>query len=195
MRSCPTSKQLEVGGLPNRALLGETDAPPGAEFGDSSTYITYRNLLIIAVLGVPGALMGAFLIELPHFGRRGALACSTALTGVFLYASTTATTSSALLGWNCGYNFMSNIMYAVLYCMVRASPLRFRITFLRPSDSGDLPDQGSWHGQRSHRDGEPHLRYHGSDSSDVCEPGDLRAGVCERGVVHCGWGVGASAPF
>jgi hypothetical protein len=34
---------------------------------------------------------------------------------VFLYASTTALTSEALLGWNCAFNFFSNIMYAVLY--------------------------------------------------------------------------------
>ncbi|KAH8809391.1 MFS sugar transporter-like protein [Xylogone sp. PMI_703] len=87
----------------------------GAKFHDASTYITYRNSLIIAVLGVPGALIGGVLVEVPRFGRRGTLAVSTALTGVFLYASTTALTSNALLGWNCAFNFFSNIMYAVLY--------------------------------------------------------------------------------
>lgn len=40
---------------------------------------------------------------------------STAGTGAFLYASTTARTSVALLGWNCAYSFTSNVMYAVLY--------------------------------------------------------------------------------
>jgi MFS family permease len=87
----------------------------GAKFGDGSTYLTYRNSLIIAVLGVPGAIIGGALVELPHVGRKGTLASSTVLTGVFLFASTTATTSPALLGWNCAYNFFSNIMYAVLY--------------------------------------------------------------------------------
>lgn len=97
------------------AFLPYIQATRGAHFGDGSTYITYRNSLIIAVLGVPGCLLGGFLVELPRFGRKGALAVSTVLTGVFLFASTTATTSNALLGWNCAYNFMSNIMYAVLY--------------------------------------------------------------------------------
>jgi MFS family permease len=55
------------------------------------------------------------LVEIKSFGRKGALASSTVLTGVFLYASTTATTSNSLLGWNCAFNFFSNIMYAVLY--------------------------------------------------------------------------------
>lgn len=87
----------------------------GAAYGDGSTYITYRNSLIIAVLGIPGALLGGVLVEIPKFGRKGALALATTLTGVFLFGSTTAKTSNGLLGWNCAYNFMSNVMYAVLY--------------------------------------------------------------------------------
>jgi MFS family permease len=97
------------------AFLPYLQAIRGAEFGDGSTYLTYRNSLIIAVLGVPGALLGGALVEVRGFGRKGTLAASTILTGVFLYASTTAVTSNALLGWNCAFNFFSNIMYAVLY--------------------------------------------------------------------------------
>lgn len=97
------------------AFLPYIQSTRGASFGDSSTYITYRNQLIIATLGVPGALIGGALVEIPRFGRKGALSVSTVLTGVFLFASTTALTSNSLLGWNCAYNFTSNIMYAVLY--------------------------------------------------------------------------------
>lgn len=87
----------------------------GAKFGDITTYLSYRNSLIVAVLGVPGTLLGGYLVDVPRFGRKGTLAVSTILTGVFLYASTTALTSDALLGWNCAFSFFSNIMYAVLY--------------------------------------------------------------------------------
>ena len=109
----------------------------GAEFGDGSTYLTYRNSLIIAVLGIPGAIVGGILVEIPKFGRKGALSVATALTGVFLFGSTTALTSNALLGWNCAYNFMSNIMYAVLYAYTpEVSPAfstcEFRQRTLRP---------------------------------------------------------------
>lgn len=97
------------------AFLPYIQERKGAEFGDASTRTTYRNLLIVAVLGIPGALIGGALVEIRGFGRKGALAISTMLTGVFLFASTTALTSNALLGWNCAFNFMSNIMYAVLY--------------------------------------------------------------------------------
>ncbi|OMP83135.1 putative MFS-type transporter [Diplodia seriata] len=97
------------------AFLPYIQATRGARFHDSSTYLTYRNSLIIATLGVPGALLGGALVEVPRFGRRGTLALSTASTGAFLYASTTALDSASLLGWNCAYNFCSNVMYAVLY--------------------------------------------------------------------------------
>lgn len=97
------------------AFLPYTLATRGASFGDSSTYLTYRNALIIAVLGVPGCLLGGLLVELPRVGRKGTLSLSTILTGVFLFSSTTALNSTALLGWNCAYNFCANIMYAVLY--------------------------------------------------------------------------------
>ena len=96
------------------AFLPYIQATRGAEFGDGSTYLTYRNSLIIAVIGVPGALLGGWLVE-SRIGRKGTLSLSTALTGVFLYASTTALNSDALLGWNCAFSFFSNIMYAVLY--------------------------------------------------------------------------------
>jgi len=97
------------------AFLPYIQQTRGAEFGDGSTYLTYRNSLIIAVLGVPGCLLGGLLVETPRVGRKGTLSASTILTGVFLFGSTTALNSDALLGWNCAYNFMSNIMYAVLY--------------------------------------------------------------------------------
>jgi len=89
----------------------------GADFGDSSVYITYRNQIILSVIGVPGALVAGYCVELPFLGRRGTLAIFTTLTGVFILASTTARTSNALLGWNCGYSFTSNVMYGVLYAV------------------------------------------------------------------------------
>lgn len=81
------------------AFLPYIQSTRGADFGDGSTYLTYRNSLIIAVLGVPGCLLGGLLVETPKIGRKGTLSLSTILTGVFLFCSTTALTSDALLGW------------------------------------------------------------------------------------------------
>ncbi|KAL4783437.1 major facilitator superfamily domain-containing protein [Aspergillus varians] len=87
----------------------------GIEFGDGSTYLTYRNSLIIAVASIPGSLVGGVMVEMPLLGRKGTLTLATIMTGFFLLASTTATTSSGLLGWNCAYGFSSSLVYAVLY--------------------------------------------------------------------------------
>ncbi|KAG8736829.1 hypothetical protein FRC10_008820, partial [Ceratobasidium sp. 414] len=52
-------------------------ATRGADFGDGSVYITYRNQVILSVVGVPGALLGGWAVEVPLLGRRGTLFIST----------------------------------------------------------------------------------------------------------------------
>lgn len=79
-----------------------------------SVALTYRNSLIVSVIGIPGAILSGFLVELKT-GRKGTLFVSLILTGVFLFGSTTAKSSNANLGWNCAFSFVSNIMYGVLY--------------------------------------------------------------------------------
>ncbi|KAI0918836.1 hypothetical protein AcW1_009457 [Taiwanofungus camphoratus] len=92
-------------------------ATRGVEFGDGSVSLTYRNQVIISVVGLPAPFLAGWLVELPYLGRRGTLAVSTVITGVFIITSTTSRTSNALLGWNCAYSFTSNVMYGVLYAM------------------------------------------------------------------------------
>ncbi|KAH9949774.1 MFS general substrate transporter [Amylocystis lapponica] len=92
-------------------------ATRGADFGDGSVNTTYRNQAILSVVGIPGGLLAGWMVELPYMGRRGTLGISTILTGAIIFGSTTARTSNALLGWDCGYTFVSNVMYAVLYAV------------------------------------------------------------------------------
>lgn len=75
---------------------------------------TYRNTLIVAVMGVPGAIIAGILVEL-RTGRKGVLFASLILTGIVLFGSTTARTPDSYLAWNCFFNFFSNIMYGTLY--------------------------------------------------------------------------------
>lgn len=91
---------IGLGYLLYNAFLPYLQTIRGAKFGDGSAYITYRNSLIISSLGIPGALIGAVLLEIPELGRKGTLAGSTVVTYIFQYCSTTALTSSSLLGWN-----------------------------------------------------------------------------------------------
>jgi hypothetical protein len=76
-------------------------ATRGADFGDGSTYITYRNVsnlslaaslvtyspppfqqVIVSVTGIPGALFAGWAVELRYLGRRGSLAVFTGSTNV-----------------------------------------------------------------------------------------------------------------
>ncbi|OJT03819.1 hypothetical protein TRAPUB_5524 [Trametes pubescens] len=92
-------------------------ATRGADFGDGSINITYRNQVILSIVGVPGALIAGWMVDLPYLGEKGTLAMSSIITGVLLFTATTACSSNALLGWNCGYSVTNNIMYGVLYVM------------------------------------------------------------------------------
>ena len=123
-------------------FLPYIQATRGFDYGDGSTYITYRNSLIIAVLGVPGALLGGAMVEIKRFGRKGTLAVSTTLTGVFLYASTTASDSNTLLGWNCGFNFTSNVMVGSTLPPPRLSLTSFTVCCPLRLHPRDLPYQG-----------------------------------------------------
>lgn len=90
--------------------------------GNDSLDIAYRNYAIQAACGVPGSILGAFLVEWRVTGawafisgRRGALAFSTITTSIFLFAFTTAKSNNVILVWNCLASFVQNAMYAVLY--------------------------------------------------------------------------------
>lgn len=52
-------------------------ATRGATFGDGSTAITYRNEVIIAMTGIPGAVIAGWLVDIRGIGRKGALSSST----------------------------------------------------------------------------------------------------------------------
>nr|AGL07731.1 hypothetical protein [Lentinula edodes]AGL08113.1 hypothetical protein [Lentinula edodes] len=83
----------------------------GNAYGDGSLYITYRNTFILSVIGVPGAFLAGWAVELPYIGRKGTLAISSG-------------DSNALLGWNCGYTFFSNTLDYSSYrsCMAYCTP-------------------------------------------------------------------------
>ena len=87
-------------------FLPEYLAQHGAEVGDDTINITYRNNFIIIVCSLPGTLMGGWLIGVRYFGRKGTLGVSLVLTGVFLYAFTTSRTAGQNLAFNCVATFV-----------------------------------------------------------------------------------------
>ncbi|KAL7942111.1 MFS general substrate transporter [Trichoderma barbatum] len=93
----------------SEAMQDETSAISG---------VTYRNYAITSIMGVPGSLLAAYLVDhpSPFFGRRGTLAGSTVVSAVFLFVfAAYGTTPTAQLVFSCIEAFAQNIMYGVLY--------------------------------------------------------------------------------
>ena len=81
----------------------------------TSTYITYRNYAITAVVGVPGSIFACYTVDIPYIGRKGTMAISTAITGVLLFCFTVNSDPNIQLVCTCLESFFQNIMYGVLY--------------------------------------------------------------------------------
>ncbi|OAQ62062.1 sugar transporter [Pochonia chlamydosporia 170] len=79
---------------------------------------TYRNYAITSIMGVPGSILAAYLVDSPSpfFGRRGTLAGSTLVSAIFLFLFVIfGKTPTAQLAFSCVAAFSQNIMYGVLY--------------------------------------------------------------------------------
>ncbi|KAF7191247.1 MFS siderochrome iron transporter 1 [Pseudocercospora fuligena] len=85
--------------------------------GGSSTSVsqTYRDYTITSVVGVPGSIIACWTVNIPYIGRKGTMAISTLLSGIFLILFTQATSSGYQLAMSSMEAFFQNIMYGVLY--------------------------------------------------------------------------------
>ena len=95
--------------LPQYLTNVDPDAPP------TPTSTVYRNYAITSVIGVPGSIIACYTVDIPYIGRKGTMAVSTLLTGIFLFIFTTSTDSDFQLAFTCLEAFFQNIMYGVLY--------------------------------------------------------------------------------
>ncbi|KAL6873272.1 major facilitator superfamily domain-containing protein [Trichoderma longibrachiatum] len=102
--------------------LSHHDSDSGSEAMQSETSaisgVTYRNYAITSIMGVPGSLLAAYLVDhpSPFLGRRGTLASSTLVSAIFLFIfAAYGTTPTAQLVFSCIEAFAQNIMYGVLY--------------------------------------------------------------------------------
>lgn len=80
-----------------------------------SSYETYRNYAITSVVGVPGSILACYTVDIPYIGRKGTMAVSTMLSGIFLFLFTLSSSSTYQLAFSSVEAFFQNIMYGVLY--------------------------------------------------------------------------------
>ncbi|TAQ90923.1 hypothetical protein B7494_g819 [Chlorociboria aeruginascens] len=87
----------------------------GSDGAPISNHDTYRNYAITSVVGVPGSLLACWTVDLPYVGRKGTMAVSTMLSGIFLFLFTISAKSNIQLIFSSLEAFFQNIMYGVLY--------------------------------------------------------------------------------
>jgi hypothetical protein len=96
-------------------FLPEYLATRGADVGDGSPSVTWRNYAIVNLCGIFGPILAGFMCEYKYLGRRGTMVVGAILAMIFFFAFTAVRTSSEILGFNCAINFCLNIYYGCLY--------------------------------------------------------------------------------
>ncbi|KAL4903999.1 hypothetical protein BDW74DRAFT_31446 [Aspergillus multicolor] len=91
-------------------------ASRGAEFGEDSPYITWRNYAITNMCGIFGPILAGFMCRLRWcWGRRGTMIFGALITMVFFFCYTQVRTAAQNVAFTCIINFCLNIYYGTLY--------------------------------------------------------------------------------
>jgi MFS family permease len=97
------------------AFLAQYLSEAGGE--TKSVSETYRDYAITSIVGCPGSIIACLTVDIKYVGRKGTMAISTLLTGIFLFIFTTSSTSGFQLAFSCLVALFQNVMYGVLYGM------------------------------------------------------------------------------
>lgn len=88
----------------------------GAQFGEDSPYITWRNYAITNMCGIFGPVLAGVLCRTRWFwGRRGTMIIGALVTMIFFFCYTQVRTAAQNVAFTCIINFCLNIYYGTLY--------------------------------------------------------------------------------
>ncbi|KAL5333786.1 major facilitator superfamily domain-containing protein [Aspergillus crustosus] len=91
-------------------------ASRGAEFGEDSPYITWRNYALTNACGIFGPILAGLMCRSRWFwGRRGTMIIGALVTMVFFFCYTQVRTADQNVAFACIINFCLNIYYGTLY--------------------------------------------------------------------------------
>lgn len=90
-------------------------ASRGAEFGDVSTYDTWRNYALVNICSIPGPMLAGYMANWKFLGRRGTMVIGALITMSFFFAYTQVRTQAQNVGFSCAIGFFLNIYYGTLY--------------------------------------------------------------------------------
>lgn len=90
-------------------------ATRGAQFGETSQFIYWRNYALANLCSIPGPMLAGYLCDLRWLGRRGTMAFGAVVTMVFFFCYTQVRSNAQNVGFTCAISFWLNVYYGTLY--------------------------------------------------------------------------------
>ncbi|KAJ4358693.1 Filamentous Growth Regulator [Didymosphaeria variabile] len=90
-------------------------ASRGAQFGQKSDYITWRNYALVNFSGIWGPVLAGWMCSRPWLGRKYTMVVGALVTCVFFFAYTQVRSETQNTAFTCIINFCLNIYYGTLY--------------------------------------------------------------------------------
>ncbi|KAF5644097.1 synaptic vesicle transporter SV2 [Fusarium sp. NRRL 52700] len=90
-------------------------AAHGANFGETSNYITYRDWTVSSIVGIFGPLLSTILVSSRFFKSKRSMLLTGIICAAFSGAFTSARTAAENLAFSCMINFSLNALYAIVY--------------------------------------------------------------------------------
>ncbi|KAH8747632.1 membrane transporter [Diaporthe sp. PMI_573] len=87
----------------------------GAQLGETSTTITWRNYTITNLTGIFGPVIASQLCRTRLLGRKYTMAIGAVISMIFLFAYTAVRNAEENLGFSCAIGIAINIYYGTLY--------------------------------------------------------------------------------
>jgi MFS family permease len=87
----------------------------GAEFGETSSYIKWRNYALVNFSGIWGPVLAGWMCQVPILGRKYTMVIGALVTCVFFFAYTQVRTQVQNVAFTCVINFCLNVYYGTLY--------------------------------------------------------------------------------
>lgn len=87
----------------------------GAQFGQLSESVSWRNYAISNLCSIPGPVLAGYMCRTRLLGRKYTMVIGALVTMAFFFAYTQVRNSAENLGFNCAISFCLNIYYATLY--------------------------------------------------------------------------------
>lgn len=87
----------------------------GADLGDGSAYVTYRDWAVSSVVGIFGPLLSMWMVTVRWFRSRRSMSAMAFICAVFCAAFTLVRTEAQNLAFSSMINFWLNALYGIVY--------------------------------------------------------------------------------